>query len=119
MMTHTSYLTSLPWNKFFKFFVHLCNYFQLWLKNNACHLRTDACKCNSPEACVCSEKNKSIYYFSTQIDFTNLYVASLVYLSRKNMRLGPYSKARLSKDVFFVCIFPQQKSQHNFLRTRI
>ena len=24
--------------------------------------------------------------FSTQIDFTNLYVASLVYLSRKNMR---------------------------------
>lgn len=57
--------------------------------------------------------------FSTQIDFTNLYVASLVYLSRKNMRLGPYSKAWLSKDVFFVCIFPQQKSQHNFLRTRI
>jgi len=35
------------------------------------------------------------------------------------MHLGPYSKAWLSKDVVFVSIFRQQKSQHNVISTRI
>ena len=63
---------------------------------------------------ICSEKNKSQHIFSTKIDFTNLYVASLVYLSRIICALAPFPK-----DVVFVVIFPQQKSQHNVIRTRI
>src|SRR6218665_3621022 len=56
---------------------------------------------------------------STQIDFTNLYVASLVYLSRIICAFAPIPKHDCPRMYFLSAIFPQQKSKHSVISSDI
>src|SRR6218665_3105299 len=53
----------------------------------------------------------NVNIFSPQIDFTNLYVASLVYLSRKIYALAPIPKHDCPR-MYFLSAFPHNKN-HN------